>query len=496
MRSNGVNDIGCGAFADPCQSVQAGLNEAAALDKREVYVAGGSYAGPIVLRDGVSLYGGFGQNFQRNPLLATGSTLTEITGGEDDDFGGDGQFLTIRAHDLLEPVTVADLTLTGPDATNAGASSYVIHADNAADLRLTRNQIISGDGADGAPGSPGLDASSVVRAAGGQQGGSGAEFVSVCNNSSHGGGGPRGANSTSPTPSTRDMDGGNGGAGGEMDTNCPFGPFTATAGDNGFDADFVSGSIGLKGFGGPANSSGCDTGGGTPGQQGGDGQIANGLSGGGGGAGRTDNGYWFGNNGFTGNTGQNGSGGGGGGGGGGCDEGTDSWGAGGGGGGAGGAAARAGGGGGHGGGGSFGIFAVNNSSIIATDNVFTRGDAGNGGAGGTGGQGQPGGFGGPGGLHPGASAAGVGGDGAHGGHSGGGGGGAGGRSAAIAITPDSVVTLFGSNPISGGAAGLGGPGGVSAPAIQGTLDDDGSDGGAGTGGALTETHVCASLSAC
>ena len=388
------------------------------------------------------------------------------------------------------PTTIADLTLEGRDATSPGASSYVVHVTSVPGgvLTIERNSIVAGDGADGAAGSSGLDAVTVAAAMDGTLGGDGDEFVTACNDSSHGGGGARGTNSSPDSPSTRDMDGGAGGAGGEMDRDCSFPPeFNATNGDAGMPADYVFGTFGLGGAFGPASSCAAP-GDGNPGR------IVNGPAGSTASGGSMSDGFWLPRTSNAGGTGENGSGGGGGGGTGGCDSGTDSYGAGGGGGGAGGMAARGGGGGGQGGGSSFGIFVIDASPTIS-GNAFTLGAAGDGGAGGSGGQGQTGGQGGPGGIGKGAPGGGDGGDGAHGGHGGGGAGGAGGRSVGVLSDPGSAPTLS-ANTFTGGSAGAGGPGGVSAPAIEATALDDGNDGPAGTTGTLADTFVCFSVTDC
>lgn len=181
-------------------------------------------------------------------------------GQADTGTGGAGEFLTVRAHALATPTRMADLVLRGPNATLPGHSSYVVHA-SAANLSLERVLLQCGDGAGGSNGTDGLDAQSLAAAASGSIGGSGVEQVD-CNATSHGVGGTAGTNSCSSSPSARNMNGGNGGNGGEMDTSCPFN-LTATAGDPGMPASYTNGLAGTPGAGGPANASGCNSGGGT-----------------------------------------------------------------------------------------------------------------------------------------------------------------------------------------------------------------------------------------
>jgi len=490
------NDTGtCGLTATtPCRTIGHGVARAVQSARAHVYVQAGTYNEVVRLASGVSIYGGYNVSWQRGPYSVAGHQV-RILGRKDDGSGGTNQYMAIRAHDVATAVKIDNLIIEAPDATEAGKSSYAVHV-SAAQVTLTNVQVIGGDGANGVTGTAGLDASSLTPAPGGGKGGAGAEFNTTCNNSARGAGGAGAANTCSSSPSTRVMTGGTGGAGGTMDTNC--GVFSldldARPGAAGSPASYSPGLPGDPGAGGPANASSCNSGGGTPGGTGRDGEIANGGAGSAGSGGVLAGGFWNANSGTDGSTGENGGGGGGGGGSGGCDDGTDAHGAGGGGGGAGGCAARSGGGGGGGAGGSFGVFAVNNSTVQLASCTIARGNGGTGGAGGAGGRGQPGGVGGLGGDHPGSSPAGSGGRGGHGGHGGGGGGGAGGHSIGIAWTPGSTVNH--SCTISGGSAGAGGAGGVSAPAVQGTFEDDGVDGPAGASGVHAETRACPSATSC
>jgi hypothetical protein len=458
-------------------------------------VQAGTYPEVVVLQDGVDVRGGY--DAQWNYTKASPVT---ITGGLDDGPGGDGEYVAVRAHQLATLVTLADLTIRGPDAIGTrspsvldGRSSYAVHVDHAT-LQLTDVAIQAGNGAAGAKGAAGSDAVVVASQSymNGMPGGAGAQFVSACNDSSRGAGGPAGTNACSSSPSSRVMTGGRGGDGGTMDTFCDPGGFSpnfiARPGLAGAIASYSSGAFGLGGGGG--------SGGGTcgPTGRGGPGAVANGLAGVRGGAGYLVSSlYWYGQSGGAGGTGENGSGGGGGGGSGGCDVGTDAYGPGGGGGAAGGCAARSGGGGGGGGGGSFGVFITGNSSVTLSACMVALGKGGDGGDGGAGGRGQSGGLGADGGLHPNAAVPGRGGDGAHGGHGGGGAGGQGGRSAGIVRTPGSSLVV--DCTFAGGSAGKGGAGGLAAPTAPAT-ERDGNDGQSGADGALDTALLCSGASSC
>jgi hypothetical protein len=497
VASGGVDSATCGlTFMTPCQTISRGIVRATQAGKQNVYVQAGTYNEVIVMLNGISVWGGYDFTWRRGPSSNAANRVTVI-GKQDTATGGDGEYLTVRAHDLLVPVTLGDLVLQGPVAQGLGGaagldgrSSYVVHAKAAA-VSLTRVQLIAGSGASGATGSTGSDAVSVDAQAfmNGSSGGNGGQDTGFCNDSSRGPGGGAGINTCTGSPSSRAAGGGLGGRGGTMDGNCPTN-FTATSGATGSEAAFTLGGFGLPGPGGSGGSSCGATGNGNAGL------IANGAGGAANAGGYLGgaNGYWYGHSGNPGGTGENGSGGGGGGGGGGCDNGIDAFGAGGGGGAAGGCAARGGGGGGGGGGGSFGLAAVASSTVTLDSCAVVRGVAGNGGGGGNGGRGQSGGAGGQGGLlHPNSAAPGNGGAGAHGGHGGGGGGGQGGRSAGVLSSSDSTIT--GTCTQSQGTSGSGGGGGASAPTAP-EADADGRSGSPGSGGSVEDTHQCANLTSC
>jgi hypothetical protein len=490
----GSDVAGCGTTAAPCASI-AYASAIAAPTSSDVLVAGGSYAA-FELLDGVSVYGGFGQNFQRDPALATGLRVATVNGNSS--FPGQGQAITVLADGLALPTVLADLTLNGADVAAPGQSSQVVVVrDTGANLTIARNQIAAGGGANGASGAGGLDAEFVDRQPpmNGGQGGDGREYDTLCDTSGRGAAGLSGTNAASASPSARAMNAGTGGRGGTMDTDCGFtgscavsGNCDARPGDNGTDASFRSGSFGKGGAGGSGLSS-CG-----PTENGGAGLAVNGAAGPPGSRGVDAQGYLTSVAGGAGGTGENGGGGGGGGGSGGCDQGTDAYGAGGGGGGAGGAAAREAGTGGSGGGSSIGIL-LHHASPTILDNVITRGSGGTGGSGGAGGRGQTGGLGGMGGAFPGGAVPGTGGNGAHGGHGGGGGGGTGGHSIGVlASSADSTPTSSG-NTFSDGTVGAGGSGGMSAPSAP-VAEDDGNDGAVGGPGVIADVRICASPTAC
>ncbi|MGE3765063.1 MAG: hypothetical protein AB7L94_22580 [Kofleriaceae bacterium] len=490
----GSNSSTCGlTYQTPCATISHGIIRGVQTGRPNVFVQTGTYNEVVVLVNGVNVWGGYSATWQRGPYSNTAHRVT-IVGAQDNGTGGSGEFMAVRAHGLIVPVTMADLIIQGPNATGVGGasgrdgrSSYGIHVDGA-QVTLERVKIVGGNGAPGGAGSSGQDAV-LVDAQGfmfGGGGGDGDEYNTACNSSSRGASGPAGTNSCSASPSTRAMNGGAGGRGGTMDTDC--GVFSlnlnARSGETGQSASYAPFPFGYRGdAGGTCANAGF----------GNAGVIANGAAGGAVSGGYLTGGFWYARNGGSGGTGENGSGGGGGGGSGGCDDGTDAYGAGGGGGGAGGCAARGGGTGGGGGGASIGVFATNASTVMISGCDLTRGIGAAGGAGGAGGRGQSGGGGGGVGNHPGTGAGGVGGPGAHGGHGGGGAGGAGGRSVGLMWTPGSSVTN--DCVIGGGSAGGGGAGGTSAPNAP-LAERDGNNGATGAAGTLDATRACPNTTSC
>lgn len=499
VATGGSDSTTCGlAPADPCSTITHALERAIAEARDAVFVQAGTYDEILVLLEGVSVWGGYATDWSRGAATDPAHRVI-VSGGQDTSTGGEDEYLTVRAHELVAEVTIADLVLQGPDASGDvsgnGRSSYGLHVAGAK-VRLERVEIYAGDGAPGAPGADGQDAVIVGREAhmDGDLGGDGLESDSLCDVSSRGSGGTRGTNACTSSPSSRDMDGGRGGEGGLRDTDCGWcgacvvcGDCSSTGGQDGSDGDFRSGSFGERGYGSTELDGACSA---SADPNGNAGMVLNGSGGVRATGGVVSSMYWYARAGGGGGTGENGGGGGGGGGSAGCDAGRDASGAGGGGGGAGGCAARGGGGGGGGGGGSFGVFAYSGEVTLVACTIV-RGDGGAGGAGGRGGRGQDPGLGNDGGAHPGSATPGAGGPGGHGGHGGGGAGGQGGRSVGVCSMPGTVMSL--DVAVSGGAAGVGGPRGAHAPAAP---VRDGNDGEAGMAGTVDETRACPSHSDC
>ncbi|MBE7454098.1 MAG: hypothetical protein HS111_36210 [Kofleriaceae bacterium] len=319
VAGGGANTATCGLTAQtPCQTISHGIVRAAQAARTEVFVQTGTYNEVVVLLNGIDVWGGYSFSWQRGPYSNPAHRVT-ITGGLDSGTGGASEYLTVRAHNLIVPVTIGDVVLNGPNASGTvdgnGRSSYVVHV-NQATVRLERVQLVAGSGAAGAAGDNGLNAATVTAQSHmhGAVGGDGDEYVTACDDSTRGGGGARGTNTCSASPSSRDMDGGAGGRGGTMDTNCSILNlnYNARAGDAGSHADYRNGSFGQGGGGGSGGESCGATGNGGPGE------VANGAGGTRQSGGTIATGYWYGRPGNPGGTGENGGGGGGGGGAGGA----------------------------------------------------------------------------------------------------------------------------------------------------------------------------------
>ena len=84
----------------PCQTISFGIARATTAGRPHVYVQAGTYNEVVVLANGVSVYGGYDFNWQRGPYSQTASKVL-INGGQDTTAGGDGEWLAVRAHNLI-----------------------------------------------------------------------------------------------------------------------------------------------------------------------------------------------------------------------------------------------------------------------------------------------------------------------------------------------------------------------------------------------------------
>ena len=446
---------GTGAIGDPLDSIQDGVDEAVLQGLAWVLVAEGTYVESVELASGVTMVGGWPDDFAYQDADAYPTTVNGLAATAD----VPGTFtLRCAAGDTQR---IQGFSLLGTTPAADGDSSYGVYLEDCDEgTVVTDNDIQSRSGADGTAGGDGGDGVIGSDGAGGED----ADWTD-CSPGPYGGGGG------AQLCDVQDVSGGAGG-----DTTCPM-----AAGDwQPSGADGLGDTPGAGGVGGVNGSYDwyllclvCDwdanSGPGDAGDDGGDGGAGPGGDGGSA-TGTVAAGLYIGASGDVGDTGSHGAGGGGGGSGTGADydcDYDDIAGGTGGGGGSGGCGA-AGGAGGTGGGGSFGLL-LHYTTTPATypelvDNAITSLAGGDGGPGGTGGIGGEGGFGGTGGDSMAdwtcALEGGDGGTGGDGGHGGGGGGGCGGPSYAIAVwgaIPD--PTYGDGNTLSTGSGGDGGDGG-------------------------------------
>lgn len=442
-----------GSITAPLRTLAAAVQSAPG---RDLYVRSvGIYdttSATLELSDGMSLYGGFDDNWVRDTnqrvviegaaiaLRATGSRIrsisaVEITAG-DASPGNNSVGIVVQDAGI---VRVLDSRIVGGDGSagadgGAGGRSSGVVVNGAAEVRIERSTVNAGQGGSGADGVPVEQDAALLESAESGRNGSGRD---------RGDGGGTGAGG-----------GGRGGDGGNT-------------------------SAGADAPGGAA--------GGTSGAP--DGRPGSGGSGGGGGIGGNggvgaviaDDGATVpvGRTGVVGNGASNGSGGTGGGGGNGpllVDGGGGA------GGGAGGAAS-VGAGPGGGGGGSIGLWTVDVDRLVIVESLVAGGRAGNGGDGAVATSGQVGGSGGLGAegvdglLADGGAGGGAGGGGA-GGTGGQGGGGAGGPSYGL-LTTNVVTVEVSATTVRGGGGGNGADGGGGGAPGLGGADGSGRTGGAG-----------------
>jgi len=448
----GLGPSGTGVGNHPCLTITYGLTRATSTGRSNVYVANATYAEPLTLVNGKSLFGGYRSGTWQRQLSAT----TTILRGES---SSGVHRRAVVGSGIVSPTTVEGFVIFGPNVTGIGGNSYAFYLSSCGGLVLRSNVIIGGVGGPGGDGPAGVNANDGVGGTAGaiaiqsptsscsvalnRVGGAGGALTCSGTNVS---GGAGGGNQCAPVPNS-ELSG--------IDGATATGAGGGTGGDAGDDGLLQSGVFTTP----PASYFGANGGTGLAGSNGSAGiGAANGF-------GSVSGGNWLGAPGGSASAGGLGRGGGGGGAGGGADginPERDVLGGSGGGGGSG-ACGGGLGGGGSAGGGSIGVFITSGSPPTITGCTFVRGLGGVGGRGGSGGRGGLGGLGGAGGLSSflGGGFGGKGGDGGSGGNGGGGGGGAGGISCGIFTSGIGSPSYTSGNTFSGGAGGVAGPGGLS-----------------------------------
>jgi len=361
------NNSNPGTKSSPKQTIQAGIDAAAAGGKSDVYISKGTYSTTtVILASGVSLYGGYdaamGWKRSLSNLTRISSTATTAIASP-------------PGNPRLNAIEIQLLTITARGTTTLGASSYGIRIANGVGLTVRGCDITAGDagggsgGSKGSTGAKGGDGGNAVGATGGAAGTSscGVPGGNGATGSAGVGSGNSGSPGTSVTLGGGAGAGGAGGGSGSCDTTSsssagsaptstagpPYGPFPGSPGGPGQNGSAGSalGALDTSGLYTPAT--------------GGNG-LSSGYPGGGGGGGGSGGGTASGTNGTCTNCDSLAGGGGGGGGAGGCGGGVGA--------------------GGQGGGGSFAISA-SGTPVTVEDTSLATGFGGNGGNGGDGGDG-------------------------------------------------------------------------------------------------------------
>lgn len=501
------DDASLGTLDDPLRTVQGGINKAAAQGKRDVLVATGVYVESATLANKVNVYGGYSPDFAQRDRFTHESAILGVDPSDFKRGAVNAQGIGVGSVNA----TVFDgFTVFGADNVEPGGNSYALYLrDVGANLTISNNTIIAGNGGAGSAGAKGSDG---ARGVDGGTGGAAASVGAGCTSANHLPGGTGGSGICEGINAS-------GGQGGTR--RCPSAPanvqtgtqipdtgeygaegsnngFRSTGGAPGWDDKVQNGTCSIVSSSNSHDSFGASGGDGSLGIDGMPGVMCSNDIGD-----VNAEGQWQGALPPDAAEALNGGGGGGGGAAGGIDHRADCLnsagesvapppfvvGGSGGGGGSGGCRGRAGQSG-TSGGGSFAVFlafgpiGAGLPAIVGNSIVMGRGGAG--GAGGAGGVGGAGGFGAAGGssargtagfpLSCCGSAGGAGGNGGSGGHGAGGGGGCGGPSYAIYVAPVALslsrVSIRDNTIPASGTGGVPGLGGFS-------LGHQGPDGSAG-----------------
>lgn len=151
----------------PVKSLQRALEVARAQGARTIALAGGDYLGPIELPEGVSIYGGFAQDFNTD---APRDQKTRIL-AQDVDFNVDkNAYITVLAEGIQEKAVIDGVEIQGQKASRKGASTIAVMALNSPELRIEGVTIVAADASDGRDGVEGRDGAGGRRGAAGRSG--------------------------------------------------------------------------------------------------------------------------------------------------------------------------------------------------------------------------------------------------------------------------------------------------------------------------------------
>jgi hypothetical protein len=151
------NDAWPGSLEEPKRTIQAGIDAAALMDKRDVYVATGVYSEIIALAASVAVYGGYSADFRvRNVLLYESAILSPAPLP-----GLPGAVNAIGIQGGLPGTTVFDgFTVFGFNQRSPGMSSYSVYLRECdITVRISNNRVFGGSGGPGLRGTDGVDGS-------------------------------------------------------------------------------------------------------------------------------------------------------------------------------------------------------------------------------------------------------------------------------------------------------------------------------------------------
>jgi hypothetical protein len=151
--TSGADLLGCGTRQSPCLTIKAGISSAQAASKGTVYVAAGSYFGPVALAAGIRIQGGW--TSQWTPVCTLPYSAVTITGTASGP-------ATVSAVNLGGTGTLDTLTVLSKLSTevDAGETVYGILAEGSTTSLVLNDVVVQtaagGAGSAGAVGSVGV----------------------------------------------------------------------------------------------------------------------------------------------------------------------------------------------------------------------------------------------------------------------------------------------------------------------------------------------------
>src|SRR5207248_90904 len=159
-----------GTPSSPYLTVQAAIDHAGPSGKTQIYVSGGTYDAPVVLANGISIYGGYSRAGGWSRSAANVTTLqNRLTTFAANSIAG------VRGSDITSATVLDRFTIRAGDTAVAtgtpGTSFYGLTCTRCTGLTVRNAQISAGiapDGIAGANGTPGTNGSGGIVGAVGQ----------------------------------------------------------------------------------------------------------------------------------------------------------------------------------------------------------------------------------------------------------------------------------------------------------------------------------------